>query len=135
MARWEIRCFQGDRGRPEFCDAYADQPARARAEFRATLNGLRDQPTVEGWSRANGFDLLNGKKYAKYRGIGKLRFQASGVQHRPLGFLGPRPGMFTLLIWATERDGEFHPPGVLDRALSRMNRVLRNPELADECDL
>jgi hypothetical protein len=102
--------------------------------LRATLNGLKDQEDIQGWCRPNGFDLLTGKKYAPYRGLGKLRFKAE-VQHRPLGFFGPERKTFTLLAWATERDGAFDPPTVLDTALKRMNLVLRNPDQAEAFDL
>jgi hypothetical protein len=59
----------------------------------------------------------------QYRELGKLRFKAGNAQHRPLGFFGPGVSEFTLLIWATERDGKYHPPGVRDTALERMNRI------------
>lgn len=133
MAAWAIRCFRTERGRDLFCEAYAVQPARARAKFRAILNGLRHQPNIEGWSRANGFDRLTGKKYRRYSGLGKIRVRV-GVEHRPLGFFGPGTATFTLLIWATERDGEFDPPSALDTALERMRSVEANPELSHDCD-
>jgi hypothetical protein len=134
MAVWVVLCFHNERGRDLFCQAYADQPTRARAKFRAILDVLRHQP-VEGWSRENGFDLLTGKKYRRYHGLGKLRINTPDAAHRPLGFFGPRPRSFTLLVWATERDGEFDPPNVLETALLRMQRVLADPRLADVCDL
>jgi hypothetical protein len=126
---WVIRCFWNARGNV-FEEEYRQQSPRARAEFRATLNGLRAQPTIEGWCRANGFDRLSGK----YRKLGKLRFKVPGVQHRPLGFFGPGEKTFTLLVWATERDGKFDPPNVRDTALQRMNLVLGDPTRAHELD-
>jgi hypothetical protein len=79
--------------------------------------------------------MLTGNKYRPYRGIGKLRFKTADAAHRPLGFFGPHQDCFTLLVWATERDGKFDPPNVLDKALSRMQAVLADHRLADECDL
>jgi hypothetical protein len=134
MPIWTILCCHNDRDRDLFCGDYDDQTAKARANFRVTINVLRDQPTIEGWCRPNGFDLLSGKKYRRYRGLGKLLFKTPEAQHRPLGFFGPRPGCFTLLVWATERDGEFDPPNVLKTALDRMNRIKENPGLARDCD-
>jgi hypothetical protein len=55
------------------------------------------------------------------------------VEHRPLGFLGPGR-VFTLLIWATERDNKFDPPGVRETALQRMAIVRKDPRRANECD-
>jgi len=118
-----------------FCGEYAEQTAEARANFRATLNILTAQPTIEGWCRPNGFDRLAGKKHKPYRELGKLRFKTRDAAHRPLGFFGPYSGAFTLLIWATERDGDFWPPSVLDTALQRMKAVKQNPGLANACNL
>jgi hypothetical protein len=134
MAAWTVLCFHNERGRDLFCQDYAARTVRARAKFRATLDALRDQP-IEGWCRENGFDLLSGKKYLRYRGLGKLRFKTADAAHRPLGFFGPTERTFTLLVWATERDGEFDPPNILDTALARMQRAIANPELANACDL
>ena len=129
MARWVIRCFCNTRENV-FENEYREQSPAARAEFRATLNGLRDQPSIIGWSRPGGFDRLSGQ----YRDLGKLRFKVRNVQHRPLGFFGPKYRTFTLLAWATERDGKFDPPNIRDTALRRMNLVLEDPARAHEFD-
>ena len=42
--------------------------------------------------------------------------------------------MYTLLVWATERDGKFDPRGVRDLAMKRMKMIRANPELAAEYD-
>ena len=130
MPEWEVRCFCNARGDDLFDRDYSDKSAKAKAEFRATLNGLLAQNEIAGWSRPNGFDRLSGK----YRELGKLRCKAENVQHRPLGFFGPERRVFTLLIWATERDGKFSPPGVRDTALRRMAEVRDNPRRANECN-
>jgi len=131
MAKWEVRCFANARGEDLFDQDYRRQTPEVRAEFRATLNGLLAQPDIIGWSRANGFDRLSGKKF---RALGKLRFKVRNVQHRPLGFFGPGRQAYTLLIWATERDGKYAPPGIRERALRRMADVQRNPGRAHECN-
>lgn len=116
MARWIIKCYGNER-RNLFDEQYRDQDVTVRAEFRAVLNALRDQP-MEGWCRPD-FDRLSGQ----YSELGKLRFKVSNVQHRPLGFFGPQQNEFTLLIWATERDGKFNPAGIQDTALERIKRI------------
>lgn len=128
-------CCHNEHGRDLFCAEYTKQTARVRMRFRAILNGLQDQPTIEGWRRENGFDRLAGKKYARFRQLGKLIVKTSDGAHRPLGYFGPYPKMFTLLAWATERDWEFSPPNVLEAALTRMHIIEANPSLADVCDL
>lgn len=114
--RWTIRCF-GNARRKVFDEEYGEQSVAAKAEFRALLNVLRDQP-IAGWTRPD-FDRLGGK----YRELGKLRFKADKTQHRPIGFFGPGQREFTLLVWATERDGKYAPPGVRDTALQRMKLI------------
>jgi hypothetical protein len=128
MPRWALRGY-GNGRRPLFEEEYRAQTAAARAEFRATWNGLRDQDR-EAWTRPAGFDMLSGK----YSKLGKLRFKASNAQHRPLGFFGPRPNEFTFVAWATERDGKFDPPGIRDTALERMDAVREGRAEAYEFD-
>ena len=130
MPVWVIRCFRAAGGGDLFDRDYRRQVAEVRAEFRAALNGLLAQEDITGWCRSNGFDRLSGK----YRELGKLRFKVANVQHRPLGFFGPERKMFTLVIWATERDGKFDPPNVRETALRRMAQVKQNPRQAHECN-
>ncbi|SRR5260221_6954568 len=118
MPRWTITCYGNDR-RNLFDEAYWAQSTRVRAEFRAVLNGLRDQP-ITGWIRPAGFDRLTGP----YRELGKLRFNVQNVQHRPLGFFVPGRTEFTLLIWATERDRKWDPPNVRDTAMQRRQWII-----------
>jgi hypothetical protein len=96
MAVWEIRCFHNERGRDLFCEAYAAQTVPARANFRATINGLRHQQGIEGWCRENGFDLLTGKKYRRYRGLGKVRVKTAEPRTDRSVFsgLGQQPSRF-----------------------------------------
>jgi hypothetical protein len=128
MARWVIKCYGNDR-RNIFEEEYCAWPAAVRADFRSVLNGLRDQP-IEGWTRPAGFDRLLGK----YRELGKLRFKVRNVQHRPLGFFGPAENEFSLLIWATERDGAFSPPDVRDTALQRRKAIIEGTKFVYEFD-
>jgi hypothetical protein len=127
MARRTIRCYGNER-RNLFYEEYSSQAAAVRAEFRATVNALRDQPRT-GWCRPD-FDMLS----KQYRELGKLRFKAGNAQHRPLGFFGPGENDFTFLIWATERDGKFDPPGVRETALSRMQSIKEGSARAYEFD-
>lgn len=125
---WTIRAYCQPKGRKTFVEEYAAQSVATKAECRAVLNELRAQPNISGWCRPNGFDRLN----KNYRALGKLRFKVLNVQHRPLGFFGPGPKTFTLLTWATERDGDYDPPGIRDVALRRMNEVLADAERSHE---
>ncbi len=129
MPRWGLKSYGNDR-RPLFEEEYRGQTAVARAEFRATWNGLRDQ-LREDWTRPAGFDMLAGK----YNEHGKLRFKANNAQHRPLGFFGPGSNEFTFLVWATERDSKFHPPEIRETALDRLKAINEGRAVAYEFDL
>lgn len=107
---------------------YHDQTFNARAKFQTAINVLRDKERAE-WCRPD-VDQLSGK----YRKLYKLRFKADGTQHRPLGFIGPGPGEFTLLTWATEKDRKWNPPEIRDTALERMRLITEDPEKAHELD-
>lgn len=132
MAYWVIKCYCNANGRDVFDKEYGRQSNDAKSEFRSVLNGLKDQPTIQGWMRPNGFDRLSGK----YRQLGKLIFKArkTKVQHRPIGFFGPGEGEFTLLAWASERGDAWDPPNVRDTALARMNEILKDHTRAHERD-
>ena len=130
MPAWMVRCFHSVHGSDLFCKDYEKQTVKAKAEFRSTLSSLLAQPDIEGWRRPE-FDRLKGR----YHKLGKLRFSANNVKHRPLGFFLPGERVFVLLIWATERDWKFDPPDVRDTAMERMTAVLADPERATDCDL
>jgi hypothetical protein len=117
VPEWALKGYGNDR-RALFEEEYRAQSAAARAEFRATWNGLRRQPRAL-WVRPAGFDMLSGQ----FNQLGKLRFKASNAQHRPLGFFGPGANEFTLLTWATERDKKYDPPGIRETALDRLNAI------------
>ena len=129
MPIWAIRSFRAQGGRKVFLEEYKCQSPAVRADFRSLLTVLREQPLITGWCRPN-FDRLS----RRFRELGKLRLKVQNVQHRPLGFFGPTPRTFTLLAWATERDGDYDPPNVREVALKRMSLVINNPELADDSD-
>lgn len=129
MPIWVIRSYWNER-RGVFNKEFGDQPVAARMEFRATLNGLRDRPLREDWDRPD-FAMLG----SKYPGLGKLRFRADSVQHRPIGFFGPDSRSFTLLTWATEKDRKYRPPNIRDAAMDRMKLIIADPTRAHEFHL
>lgn len=128
MPRWTIMGYGNDRRR-NFEEQYRNQPTVVRAEFRAIVNGLRDQPR-EAWTRPAGYDQLPGR----FRELGKLLIKVPNVQHRPLGFVWPAKMVFVFLIWTTERDRKFDPPNARETALKRRIQILKGGAMAHEFD-
>jgi hypothetical protein len=117
LAVWTFRCYVSPSGRDAIDDWYGRQPAGVQGAFDVALEYLSQRPREE-WRRPE-FDLLSGK----FRDLGEIRFKAD-KQYRILGFFGPRPSEFTLLIGASKKGQNYDPRSALDTALSRRSEVL-----------
>jgi hypothetical protein len=111
---WTIRSYVSERGIDEIRKWYGDQTARCRAKFLSRIRFLAQTPR-SGWKREP-FDLLHGHD------LGEVRFNADGVEHRPLGFFSP--GMtFTIVLCAGEKNGRFVPRRAPEIAESRRREI------------
>jgi hypothetical protein len=70
--------------------------------------------------------------YGECEGLWEIRFEADGVQHRPLGFF-QGSDVFTLAFCAQEKDGKFVPLSACKTALSRKAEILTNRENSRAC--
>jgi hypothetical protein len=111
---WTIRSYVSERGVDEIRKWYGDQTARCRAKFLSRIRFLAQTPR-SGWKREP-FDLLHGYD------LGEVRFNANGVEHRPLGFFSPSM-IFTIVICATEKNRKFVPKGAAEIAESRKKEI------------
>jgi hypothetical protein len=124
---WTIRCYVSHRRNDEIRAWYDGQSARVRAKFLSRLKFLAQTPR-SGWKREP-FDLLRNE----CEGLGEIRFNADGVQHRPLGFFSP--GMvFTIVICAQEKNGRFEPRNACAIGLSRKAEIERDASRCKKCD-
>lgn len=111
---WTIRCYVSARGTDEIRAWHDAQSTRVQAKFRGRLRFLCQTPRA-GWKREP-FDMLHGYD------LGEIRFNADGVEYRPLGFFSP--GMvFTLVICATEKGGKFVPRNAAEIAEQRKKEI------------
>lgn len=117
---WTIRHYVSGSGSYPFRDWYEALDEEVQAAFDARLRSLRQQPR-NGWIMPH-FRLLHGP----CAGLGELRFKARRVQYRPLGFFGPGPNEFTLLIGATENGGALRPKNVCAVASRYVSELRRN---------
>jgi len=72
------------------------------------------------------------KKIHGYDGIYEIRIRFENVEFRPLGFFGPHPNVFTLLIGAVEKDSNFRPRNAPEVAASRRKLISSNWSLIHE---
>jgi hypothetical protein len=111
---WAIRSYVSERGVDEIRNWYSGQTARCRAKFLSRIRFLAQTPR-SGWKREP-FDVLHGYD------LGEVRFNADGVEHRPLGFFSPAM-TFTIVICAAEKGGKFVPRGAPDIAENRKREI------------
>ena len=126
MSLWTFKQFV--RGDKKPIKAWYDElPNEAQAKFDVVLEQLRDTPNTD-WSAS----LV--KRLTGYRGIYEIRLRVKNVLYRPLGFFGPNPYEFTLLVPAREKGNEFEPKNAPKIAIKRKKLVQENKGFADECD-
>ena len=118
---WTFRTYVSPRGEDEVRTWFDQQSGRVRAKFRSRLRVLGQQER-SAWDRPY-FALLSGTG----AGLGEIRFNADGTEHRPLGFFMPG-NVFTIVICALERNGRFVPHGAVETGLMRRAAILNNAE-------
>jgi hypothetical protein len=117
-ALWIFRCYALRSGKDAIDDWYRCRSNNVQAAFDVTIEYLAQRPRHE-WRRPE-FDLLSGRM----RGIGEIRFKADQKQFRVLGFFGPQPSEFTLLIGASKKGAIYDPKSALEAALRRKEEIL-----------
>lgn len=103
----KIHCHITSNGRSEVQDLYDASTMTMKANFTVALEFLQDQPR-EAWTRPSAAKLNKAPK-GGFRDYFEIRFKSEGVQQRPIGYFGPKPNQFTVLVWAIEKGGKFVP--------------------------
>lgn len=107
---------------------YDRQSKEWRGRFADRLLALRGLPFDEWrpelfrWLRRDG------------QGLGEIRFKANRVQQRPLGFRGPEPDVFTIVLpSAQEKNERFVPANAIAEAQRIKADILANREHTVDC--
>lgn len=53
----------------------------------------------------------------------EIRFQANKLEQRPMGYFGPHPGQFTIVIWVTHKGKQYDPSNFARVAKQRWDDV------------
>ncbi|MCA8407994.1 hypothetical protein LGN09_24100 [Burkholderia cenocepacia] len=104
---WWLRDHANATGKREVRKHYERLPDEAQAAFDVHWELLRVRPRSD-WRRPEAAKLKPEHKNGS-RDLFEFRFAAGRKQQRPLGFFGPAPDEFTLLIWAIEKGSVFDP--------------------------
>ncbi len=118
MPLWSFWDYINDRGENVIKTWLDRVGAHARKKVRATLNARLDYGAAWDLTYPQ-FRTLHGE----CAGLLEIRFQYRNVQYRPLACRGPLTDQVTLLMGATERDGDFDPPDACRTALVRAARI------------
>ncbi len=124
MALWTFRYYIRPNGGSDVREAYERGGKELQARFLSRMRILAQLPQRE-WHDTY-YKTLSGP----CDGLAEVRFKASGVQQRPLGFHSG-DHQFTFLFWATERNRRFVPPSACATALARKAEVLRERDRTD----
>lgn len=127
MTEWKYRCFL-HKGADIVRSRYEDSSREVKAKFFSKLSILRPLDQAE-WRRPP-FENL----HADGKGIGEIRFEAGGLQHRPLGFHIPEKRQFILVVWATKKGSKWDPRNAIEIAQTRKQEVLEDDSKACELD-
>lgn|GEM_PF-1842310 len=116
---YKIHRYTQAGGRSDVQETYDSGSAERRAELDVALEYLKCRDRGE-WRRPKAAKL---SKTQGYRDYFEIRFMADQVQQRPIGYFGPESGVFTILLWATEKGGTLRPADWYDKAERRRARI------------
>jgi len=65
----------------------------------------------------------------------EIRFKANGVQQRPMGYFGPKPGEFTIVVWVTHKGSQYKPSNFAKLAVARWSDVKSGAARTEEIEI
>ncbi len=115
MSIWTFKDFIDGRGENPIRAWLEGLPEKVRVKFTLRLQYLsaevvHPRPYVA---------ALHDKKGEPCAGLSEIRLDCDGNAYRPLGYYGPGPGEFTLLVGAREKGGRLEPRGACTQATNR----------------
>lgn len=113
---WFFKTYVGPGGKHEVQQDVDRQSDAWLEHFRARIKYLARVPVAD-------WHTPHAKKLQGVKDLYEIRFKANGVQHRPLGFFGPGPSEFTILILATHKDDVYKPSSAIDTAAQRRKAI------------
>src|SRR5262245_9085965 len=128
---WTFYDFRSDRGENEIL-AWTSGPGKpAKARLNALIRHL--SVLERAFMREDKVGLLRKAGPCHGQDFIELIIKVANVQYRPIGWYGPDERTVTLLVGATERDGDFDPRNACTQAVNRKRLILtdRRKHLVD----
>jgi hypothetical protein len=116
--RWTFRSYVFPDNDDEVARWYRSQGPKVQAKFDRRLHDLQQMAPNE-WR-----DPYTKQLEGACDGLVEIRFKADRIQHRPLGFYGPRQHEFTIVFCAIEQGDRFEPADACAIALRRKDEVV-----------
>jgi phage-related protein len=104
---------------------YEGQDDRVRATHVRVINFLNERQRHE-WKMPQ-VDKIEGSKE-----LYEIRIKA-GVQHRLLGFFGPQPFEFIIVIACVHKGKQYNPRHALDTAETRLKEIKNGKKIPVKC--
>jgi hypothetical protein len=117
---WKFRTYTSPAGRNDVQKAIAKARAAVITHFSVAVRYLANTPKID-WKEPDA------KKLTGVKDIYEIRFKAEKKQYRPLGFFGPRPGEFTITVWATHKQNIYDPQNAIETAGKRRDEIIKGP--------
>jgi hypothetical protein len=116
MEEWRkrIRCYVSPAGNNKIAEWYADLSAQEKADADEFI---KDMGKTQDWKMPNYRPSLKG-----YSGLGELRWQSEGKQHRLIGYR--KGGVFFALIGCTHKQQIYNPSDALNTADKRKKETI-----------
>jgi hypothetical protein len=119
---WTFFDFRNERGENEIVRWTKGPGKPAKARLNALVRNLSVLPRP--FDRQDKVGLLRKSGPCHGEGFIELIIKVANVQYRPIGWYGPDARTVTLLVGATERDGEFDPRNACEQAVTRKRLIL-----------
>ncbi|MFM0326066.1 hypothetical protein [Caballeronia glebae] len=120
--KWRLHDYETSAGKREVRKHYERESEEVQAAFDLHWEYLEVRDRSE-WVRPNAHKLRPEFK-GGFRDFFEFRFKADNVQQRPLGFFGPDNGVFTLLVFATEKGSKFVPQNAYGMCCDRRETLI-----------
>lgn len=113
---WKFRTYVSSSGRNHVQESVDSATPVALTQFEVRLRYLKHQLPVD-WSAPQA------KKLSGVKDIYEIRFQADGVQWRPLGFFLDDES-FVILVWANHKGRVYEPADSIKTAGKRRKQIV-----------
>jgi hypothetical protein len=117
MKLWTLKSFTRPDGKLIVAEWYEQQSEAVQVAFITRMKFLRARPE-DGWDRPHVGQLRHGE----CKGLYEIVLKVNKVQYRPLGYYSAQME-FTIVAFATERDGKFDPPNICETAQERIKLI------------